>query len=39
METQNKTLDAEVKRLKEELAKKEQPKKEESKRETQQPAA
>ncbi|PHD65722.1 Branched-chain amino acid permease [Bacillus toyonensis] len=39
LETQNKTLDAEVKRLKEELAKKEQPKKEESKRETQQPAA
>jgi len=29
LETQNKTLDAEVKRLKEELAKKEQPKKEE----------
>ncbi|EEL35883.1 hypothetical protein bcere0019_8540 [Bacillus cereus Rock3-28] len=39
METQNKTLDAEVERLKEELAKKEQPKKEELKRETQQPAA
>ena len=36
---QNKTLDAEVERLKEELAKKEQPKKEELKRETQQPAA
>lgn len=48
LETQNKTLDAEVKKLKEELAKKEQstqpvqqeqPKKEDVKPETQQPAA